>query len=121
MTVNTETALTETATATPAQTVSDPARVRWSQPAVDIVERDDAWVLALDAPGVPGDGFDIRLEDRTLTVSGVRAGGLRGWRRAFTVPTAVDGAGVTAKADNGVLTLTLPKAEAARPRRIAVS
>jgi HSP20 family protein len=46
--------------------------------------------------------------------------GLRGWRRAFALPPTIDTTGIDARSENGVLTLTLPKAEAARPRRIEV-
>lgn len=124
MTVHSETSLqttpTEAPTAAPAAPAVDLRRVVWSRPAVDVFERDDALLLVLDVPGVPADRFELRVEDRTLSVSGVRADGQRGWRRLFSLPPAVDSAGIEARAEHGVLTLTLPKSEAARPRRIEV-
>lgn len=95
-------------------------RVTWLRPAVDVWEKDDGLLLILDVPGVPSDTFEIRAEGNTLTVQGLRTSGDRGWHRVFTLPPTIDPAQIEAKAENGVLTLTLPRAEAARPRRIEV-
>jgi HSP20 family protein len=120
MTMNTETRAV--AAQTRAEEVQPPeARpIQWSRPAVDLLERDDALILALDAPGVPAGAFEIQVEDRTLSVSGARSDGVRGWRRAFALPPTVDSAGIGARVEHGVLFLTLPKSEAARPRKIEV-
>ena len=115
----------ETTTTTPARPIPAPAtrptRVTWFRPATDVWEQEDELVLVLDLPGVAPDAVDVRTEGLTLTVQGVRASGDRGWYRVFTLPPTIDPAGITAKSENGVLTLTLPRAESAKPRRIAVS
>lgn len=103
-----------------APTRPDPRRIAWYRPATDVAESADAFQLTLDAPGVAPSAFELTTEGRTLIVSGVRADGERGWRRAFNLSAAVDAGRITARAENGVLTVTLPKAEAAKPRRIAV-
>jgi HSP20 family molecular chaperone IbpA len=117
------------ATTTPAtttQSVPAPAAkprtraVTWLRPTVDVWEKDDGLLLFLDVPGVAPDAFEIRAEGSTLTVQGVRASGDRGWHRVFTLPPTIDATQIAAKAENGVLTLTLPRAEAAKPRRIEV-
>lgn len=94
--------------------------VTWLRPAVDVLEKDDGLQLILDVPGVPAEAFEIRAEGTTLTVQGVRTEGDRGWHRAFTLPPTIDPALIAAKAENGVLTLTLPRSEASKPRRIEV-
>jgi HSP20 family protein len=124
--MNTEqTTVATTTPATPATTPAAtpktrPRAVSWFRPAVDVWEKDDGLVLILDVPGVPSDALEIRAEGTTLTVQGVRTGSDRGWHRVFTLPPIIDPTQIEAKAENGVLTLTLPKAEAAKPRRIEV-
>ncbi len=104
-------------------------------PAVDIYENDDAFVATADLPGLKKDDIDVSLEDSVLTVSGERKfetsegeGTYRRveraygtFRRSFTLPRGVDGAKVEAKFEDGVLTLTLPKTEIAKGRKITVS
>ena len=98
-----------------------PARpVTWFRPTVDVWENEDGLTLILDVPGVAPDTIEIRAEGPTLTVQGVRVDRERGWHRVFTLPSTIDPAGITAKSENGVLTLSLPRAEAAKPRRIEV-
>lgn len=118
----------EQTSASPSTTVPTPAPapkvrtrpVTWLRPAVDVLEKDDGLQLILDVPGVPSDAFEIRADGNTLTVQGVRAAGDRGWHRVFTLPPTIDAAQIGAKAENGVLTLTLPRSEASKPRRIEV-
>ena len=83
-------------------------------------------------PGVGPDGVDIDVERRVLTVRGrgrTRAGGLPpdygeygegDYERSFTLSEEIDDAAIRAEMANGVLTLTLPRAEASKPRRIEV-
>ena len=104
-------------------------------PAVDIVETEDAFVATADLPGLKKDDIDISIEDSVLTVSGERkfekideSATLRRveraygtFRRSFTLPRGVDSTKVEAGFEDGVLTLTMPKSELAKSRKIAVS
>ena len=98
-------------------------------PPVDVFENKDEIVVLVDVPGVEQDGFDIRLHDGTLELEARQpkdAATDLGFQplvyaRSFTVPRSVDAENVAAALDKGVLRIQLPKSEAAKPRRIAVS
>lgn len=102
-------------------------------PLADVEETDDSYVVEIDLPGVKRDEVDIQLTDRQLTVSGEvkekeRAGILRRRTRrvgrfqySVTLPADVDAEGVGARLDDGVLTVRVPKAEQAKPRRIPIT
>jgi HSP20 family protein len=102
-------------------------------PLADVEEDDDAYLVEIDLPGVKRDDIDIQLSDRQLTVSGEikereRTGILRRRTRrvgqfqyAVTLPADVDADKVNARLDDGVLTVRVPKAEQAKPRRIEVA
>lgn len=106
----------------------------WS-PAVDIAENENELVLTADIPGVKMDDIDIKIEDGTLRFSGKREfekkqekGGYHriersygSFQRVFTLPDTVDVEKVAAQFDNGVLKVTLPKKEVAKPRSVKVS
>lgn len=114
---------------------NEPAGIRPWTPPVDIVENENELVLTADVPGVKMDDIDIKLEDGTLTISGNREfvcekkeGGYHRmeraygkFQRAFSLPESVDAEKVAAAYDNGVLRVTLPKKEIAKPRSIKVS
>lgn len=114
-------------------------------PACDIEETDAHFLVCFDLPGVSKEDVKIELEQNELSVSGER----REWRQAasdtasedatrprsryhfaertlgkfhrvFTLPMAVDSSGVKARFVDGVLQITLPKAEAAKPRQIRI-
>ncbi len=102
-------------------------------PLADIYERDDAFVLALDAPGADEQSIDIRYEDNVLTIRAhakpqeeeglslvYSEYGVGDYERAFTLSDTIDIDKAEATYVNGVLRLTLPKAEAARPKQIEV-
>jgi HSP20 family protein len=103
-------------------------------PAADILENEAGFQVVLDVPGLDPAAIKLDIENDTLTVQADRkqpalADGAtlhRGERRfgtffrAFTLPKTVDGAKVEARYDAGVLTVTLPKREDAKPRTIAV-
>lgn len=100
-------------------------------PRVDIWETSEALHMELEMPGVGPDAVDVRLEEGVLSVLGRVPACARGERilseyevgnyeRAFRVSEVIDGAHIEARMRNGVLKLTLPKAEAAKPKRIAV-
>lgn len=100
---------------------------------VDLHETQDALRLSVDLPGVAEEDLEITLKEEVLTLSGKRAIDVpEGYRshlqerrpysftRSFSLPSRVDAEKVTARLDAGVLTVELPKAEAARPRQINV-
>ncbi len=103
-------------------------------PAVDIYENDEAFVATADLPGLKKDDIDVSIEDNVLTVSGERkfekaddSGTFRRversygtFRRSFTLPRGVDSGKVVARFEDGVLTLTMPKSELAKSRKISV-
>ena len=101
-------------------------------PEVNIFETKDGYVLEAEMAGVGKDGLEITLEDNELTLVGHRANEtfsgeplfrerrLVDYRRVFELDPAIDTAKISAKIDQGVLTLTLPKSEKVKPRKIAV-
>lgn len=103
-------------------------------PAVDILETENDLVLKADVPDVKMEDIDIRLENGTLAILGNRkfeqTESQKGYRRIeraygsfaryFELPDTVDPEKVSADYKNGVLTVTLPKKEVARPRTVKV-
>jgi HSP20 family protein len=103
-------------------------------PAVDIHETDHELTLKADVPDVEMKDIDVRMENGTLTIRGQRKFEAKkeegGWHRversygsferAFTLPDTVNPEGVKADYKNGVLSVTLPKKEVAKPRQIKV-
>ena len=101
-------------------------------PAVDIFETPQALVLVADMPGVKGDGVTLGLKENVLTIHGQvspppeketllsQEYALGDYYREFQVGELIDQDRIEASVKNGVLTLTLPKAEKAKPRRIEV-
>jgi HSP20 family protein len=106
----------------------------WS-PAVDIFETEDALTLRADLPDVKTEDIDIRVENNTLTLKGSRKfnkeENAKGYHRiersygdflrSFAVPPTVETDKVAAEYKNGVLTITLPKKETAKPRQVKVA
>jgi HSP20 family protein len=114
--------------------LSEPQANRPWSPAVDIYETENELVLKADLPDVELKDIDVRVENQTLTVAGERkfehrANG-KGYHRiernygnftrSFAVPNTFDTDQIGAAYKNGVLTVTLPKKEAAKPRQIKV-
>ena len=100
-------------------------------PVVDIFENDDEVLLHADMPGVTKDKIFVNVDNGKLEISGVRNLELKGaeywqefgdveYRRVFSVPQSIDVAGVNAELKDGTLKLHLPKAEAAKPRKIEI-
>jgi len=102
-------------------------------PAVDIVETEAGVLLVADLPGCDESSVEIAIEDRVLTVRGrPQAAAPEGlelaaaehppatFERTFTVSEIIDTEHIQATVRDGVLRLTLPKAEAARPRKIDI-
>lgn len=102
-------------------------------PAVDIYETDQDLTLLADMPGVPISNVDIDLDGEQLTIRGTAASNEEKGRllcreytcgdyyRQFTVSNVIDREKIQASMKNGVLKLVLPKAEAAKPRKITVN
>lgn len=102
-------------------------------PEVNIRETKDGYVLEAEMPGVNKDGLEITLENNELTIVGRRASeAVAGealfrerssahFRRVFELDPAVDAGRINAKVNQGVLSLTLPKSEKVKPRKIAVA
>ena len=101
-------------------------------PRVDILENDNEIVLYADMPGVEKDNLDVHFEDRQLTIHGkveLRQSdlnfvggeyGIGDFYRTFAIGEAIDAEKISAEIKHGVLTLYLPKAASAKPRKIAV-
>jgi HSP20 family protein len=100
-------------------------------PRVDVYESEKEYLLLADVPGVTKDNLNINLEKDELLLEAQRSDGDDGtlvaaefrsldYRRKFSLPQGVERAGISAELQNGVLRLSLPKAEAHRPRRIEI-
>ncbi|MDR2850004.1 MAG: Hsp20/alpha crystallin family protein [Verrucomicrobiota bacterium] len=103
-------------------------------PASRVTETPEAYTLAVELPGVDSGAIELTLENRTLSVTGENTvNGFKDYdlvlnelaetryRAAFDLPSHVDTANIKAANKNGLLILTLPKQEEAKPRRIAIS
>ena len=104
---------------------------RYIPPAVNIIEDEEGLVLTADIPGASKEGLDVNVEKGILTISapaqhtapGVpayREFELANYYRQFTIPESLDHEKARADYANGILTLRVPKAEVARPKRISV-
>lgn len=111
-------------------TSSDTEPATIYSPPTDVIEFDDRMELRIDLPGVATDALEVKFEENALSIAARRTDsrpdllhqefGPVGYRRAFTLPEGYDAARIEATLDRGVLTLTLPKADEVRPRRIEV-
>jgi HSP20 family protein len=102
-------------------------------PPASVIEAADGYTLEVEMPGVNKDGLDISVENNALTIIGRRSlptveGTLihhesrpENFRRTFELDPSIDADKISAKIDQGLMTLTLPKAEHVKPRKIAVS
>jgi len=104
------------------------------RPSVNIFETENGYVLEAELPGVNKDGLSVSLEGNFLTLEGRRQNqGVPGveplyresipadFRRVFQLDPAIDKANISAKIEQGILTITLPKAAESKPRKIAVA
>ena len=103
------------------------------RPNVDVCEKDNEVVIQADLPGATPDSIDVDFDDGTLTIAAkvaarhggdtrflAREYGTGDYRRTFRVSEVVDAEQIVADYAEGVLTLRLPKIQAAQPRKIAV-
>ncbi len=101
-------------------------------PEVDIYETKDGYVLEAEMPGVAKGGLEVMLEGNEITIVGHRSNeGSTGsplfqeramvdYRRVFELDPAIDTTRITAKMEQGVLNLMLPKSERVKPRKVEV-
>jgi HSP20 family protein len=104
-------------------------------PAFDLYEDKDKLTVRAELPGLKKDQIQLTLKDDVLTVSGERKQDadaekrdqirrervFGAFERSVTLPYPVNQAGISAAYENGILTVTLPKAEEAKPRQIAIN
>jgi HSP20 family protein len=114
--------------------LSEPASRPWT-PAVDVFETENDLVLKADIPEVNPENVDIQIENGTLTLKGERRfeqeKNGKGYHRiersygsfvrAFSLPETVDPEHVKADYKGGVLTVTLPKKEVAKPKTVKIA
>jgi HSP20 family protein len=105
--------------------------VAWQLP-VDAYGNEDAIVITADVPGLKPEDLHVTMESNTLTIRGefknrseehdyyLRERATSHFERILTINTPIDSDKVAAEFENGVLTLTLPKAEANKPKQIAI-
>jgi HSP20 family protein len=115
-----------------APTDGNQGRVDFVTPAVNIFETKDGYVVEAEMPGVTKDGLEVTLEGNEMTIVGHRTTeattgqpifsecAYADFRRVFEMDPAIDSARITAKMNQGVLTLALPKSERVKPRKISV-
>lgn len=103
-------------------------------PAVDVSESKQAFIIDLEIPGVDPKSVEVTQHQDELIVSGNKAKrepdegqnsvrverAFGSFERRFKLPESVDSQGIKAKAENGVLTITIPKAAPVQPKKIAV-
>jgi len=106
-------------------------------PSLDVVERADAYIITAELPGVDPSAVEISFENNTLTLRGTKAPWMEPhqdeeirvytaervsgpFERAVRLPEYVEGDKIEASYSQGVLTITVPKAQAARARKIEI-
>ncbi len=133
--MNDQTQQPQQATAQPTQTPTATTTRRYVRPRASIIENAAGFVVQVEMPGVNRQGLEITFENGELTLLGHRqpvaapAGSellyresrVADFRRVFEVDGSIDAAHISAGLDQGLLTLTLPKAEAAKPRKIEIN
>ncbi len=104
-------------------------------PRVDVEERENDFEVSMDIPGVDKKDIKVSLDNKVLTIKGERKVERNeeeegkyhctermygSFQRSFTLPKSIDSKKIRARHENGVLTITLPKAEEAREREIEI-
>jgi len=103
-------------------------------PAVDVIERDDAYLLKAEVPGLSSDQIELQVENDVLTLRGEQKSEQtderNGYRRiersygsfvrSFVLPKGTNVDSIEASVDNGILSVKIPKVQAAAPRKLQV-
>jgi len=109
------------------------AEEQFIAPAATVLENADGYTLEVEMPGVSKENLEMWVENNELTILGRRSmpsveGTLlhresrqENFRRAFELDPSIDAEKISAKIEQGVVTLTLPKAEQVKPRKITVA
>ena len=110
-----------------------PAPEQFIAPVATVLENTDGYMLEVEMPGVTKENLEMWVENNELTILGRRStpsveGTLihhesrpENFRRSFELDPSIDAGKISAKIEQGVVTLTLPKAEQVKPRKIAVA
>ena len=107
---------------------------KWS-PSLDVYDEKDQFVVTAELPGLTKEDINLSFEDGVLSISGERKQAKEikegetfrsersfgKFQRSVTLPTAVDSSKISASYKDGILTVTLAKSEAAKPKQIAVN
>jgi HSP20 family protein len=116
----------------PCRTTDGRAEQEYVSPDVNIVENKDGYVLEAEMPGVSKEGLEVTLEGNEMTIVGhrqdeavtgtplFRERKLLDFRRVFELDPTIDTARIAAKMAQGVLSLTLPKSEKVKPRKVTI-
>jgi HSP20 family protein len=109
------------------------SRVEYLVPVVNIHETKSEYILEAEMPGVSKEGLEVTLEGNELAIQGRRTPEKTGgnpllrersaaaFRRVFELDPTVDASNISAKIEQGLLTVALPKSRHLQPRRISVS
>jgi len=115
-----------------AQPAQQAQPVQYIAPQVNIFETADGYWLEAEMPGVAKDGLDISLNGHEITIVGNRKADTADgqpifcerqpydYRRVFELDPAIDSSKISAKMEQGILTVCLPKSEQVKPRKISV-
>lgn len=108
--------------------------ISW-RPSVNLVELDDKFEVSAELPGMSRDDVKVELQDNILTISGekhaesenvdrnlyINERSFGSFKRSFNLPSLVESDKISAKFDAGILTVTMPKAEEAKPKQIEIN
>lgn len=118
---------------TATKTEAPARRVEFAAPPVDLHRDADGYTLEVEMPGVAKDGVEVTVEDGKLVLTGQRTNGKGfgstvyrettggAYRRVFDLDPDIDAGKITARIEQGLLTVRLQKAEEVKPRRITVA
>lgn len=110
------------------------ATTRSLRPAMDVEEDENSIVIRAELPGIAKEEVNVTLEDGVLSITGEKRTDREtkeksyhlvertfgAFQRSISLPTGVDGDKADAQFENGVLTITVPKSEAAKPKRLQI-
>ena len=108
-------------------------REQFVAPSASVVENKDGYTLQVEMPGVNKEGLEISVENNEITITGRRSlpsvegtilhreSRAENFRRSFELDPSINTEKISAKIEQGVITLQLPKAEHVKPRKISVA